>query len=96
MNEIKLIRLISGHEVLAKVVDSTPGILVLNQPVALVYQQSGPGQMSVGFAPFMPYAEGDIPLERAVIAAIATPKDQMNKEYVRATSGIVIASNTAV
>lgn len=99
MSDVKLYKLVSGEEVLAKQVsdgslsfsgDATS--IILEDAVTLVYQQTEKGQMSVGFAPFMPYADGSITLYTTSIASVAEPKQQIRNEYTRIFTGIVVAS----
>jgi hypothetical protein len=48
--------------------------------------------MSVGFAPYMPYADGTISLNHSAIASTSYPKQDLTDEYNRIFgSGIVIA-----
>jgi hypothetical protein len=58
----------------------------------LIYRQAKEGAMSVGFAPFMPYADGTVSLNHTAIAANGYPKQDLADEYNRIFgSGIVIA-----
>ena len=87
---IKMIRLLSGEDLIADITKTSDGYTV-SEAVVLVYQQVAPGQMSVGFAPFMPYADGALTIKDAAIAAIGDPNAQMVSEYNRVFSKIEIA-----
>jgi hypothetical protein len=91
MSELRLFKLISGEEVVGKVVNETDSVVELDNAVALVYHQVAEGKMSVGFAPFMPYAEGAVKLKQTSVAASAPPTDQIAQEHIRVFSGIVVA-----
>ena len=91
MNELILYKLTSGEEVVAKQAAIKTDTVVIEDAVTLVYHQVGEGKMSVGFAPFMPYAEGTIELNKSSIAAFSPPKDQIAQEHMRVFSGIVLA-----
>lgn len=94
MSEIKLFKLTSGEEIMAQVesVHKDSGAFNLVDAVSLVYQQAGDGRMTVGFAPFMPYADDKvITLYVGAVATSANPTDQILNEYKRVFSKIVIA-----
>lgn len=85
-------KLVSGEDILATFVSEGTESTIVDDAVSLVYQQTGQqGKMSVGFAPFMPYAEGTIALRNAAIAVASTPKAEMLNEYNRIFSKIIIA-----
>lgn len=96
MSDIKLFKLISGEELIARVV--LRGLWIeIQESVTLVYQQVGEGRMSVGFAPYMPYAaEKSILLNPSAVASEATPTEQILSEYNRVFSKIVIAPANAI
>jgi hypothetical protein len=93
MSEIKLFKLTSGEEIMAQVVSPPHADNIdITDAVALVYQQAGAGQMTVGFAPFMPYTNDKVTtLYRHAIAASGEPNSQILGEYNRVFSKIVIA-----
>lgn len=95
MSEIKLFKLTSGEEIMAQVESihkDSAGAFNLVDAVSLVYQQAGDGRMTVGFAPFMPYADNKvITLYVGAVATSANPTDQILSEYKRVFSKIVIA-----
>lgn len=97
MNEIILFKLTTGEELIAKVTGRGVNTQITDA-VTLVYHQVSEGRMSVGFAPFMPYAADtkDISLNNSTIAAEATPTDQILSEYNRVFSNIVIAPANAI
>ena len=94
MSEIKLFKLTSGEEIMASVesFDKATNNINITDAVALVYQQAGDGRMTVGFAPFMPYADDKVTtLYASAVAASASPTPQILGEYNRVFSKIVIA-----
>jgi small nuclear ribonucleoprotein (snRNP)-like protein len=93
MSEIKLIKFVSGEEVIASV-ESTDeqGSLVIKDAVTLVYRPQKDGQMSVGFAPFMPYSEGNLTIQSSAIGVLTKANQDLSNEYNRIFgSGIVVA-----
>lgn len=93
MSDLKLFKLLSGEDVLAKVKSETDATFEIEDSVLLVMHPTKDGQsMSVGFAPFLPYSEGGIVLQKTALAAVTTPNDQLRSEHLRIFSGIVLAS----
>lgn len=91
MSDIKLFRLMSGEEILASVVGTAPEYVELTDAVVLVYHRAAEDKMSVGFAPFMPYAEGNIILYSRAIETTSTCTEQLLGEYNRIFGKIQIA-----
>jgi len=90
--KLLLIKLTSSEEILCTQVSSGEGAMVIKDAVLLIYRQAKEGAMSVGFAPFMPYADGTISLNHSAISANGYPKQDLADEYNRIFgSGIVIA-----
>lgn len=94
MSKLKLFKFISGEEAVGEVVKDADTTVEIKNAVTLVYHQVAEGKMSVGFAPFMPYAEGDIKLEKTSIAASAPPTEQIANEHLRVFSGIVLPGSS--
>ena len=93
--KLLLIKLTSSEEILCTQISSGEGAMIIKDAVLLIYRQAKEGAMSVGFAPFMPYADGTISLNHTAIAANGYPKQDLADEYNRIFgSGIVIAGAT--
>lgn len=89
---IRLYKLTSGEEILAEIKEDHSDHIIIGDSVTLIYRQQEQGKMSVGFAPHMPYAKGDITLNKNTIAASSDPVDDLKNEYNRIFgSGIVVA-----
>ena len=92
MSDTKLIKFVSGEEIVCTLISSGEGAKVIKDAVTLVYRPQKDGQMSVGFAPFMPYSEGTLALYDQSIAAITQANQDITNEYNRIFgSGIVVA-----
>jgi hypothetical protein len=90
--KLLLIKLTSSEEILCTQISSGEGAMIIKDAVLLIYRQAKEGAMSVGFAPFMPYADGTISLNHTAISANGYPKQDLADEYNRIFgSGIVIA-----
>lgn len=96
MSDIKLFKLNSGEEIIANQLAVTDTSTTVEDAVSLVYQQVDEGRMSIGFAPFMPQAEGEISIWHTAVACVANPKETLLAEYNRVFSKIQIAPASAL
>lgn len=91
---IKVFKLINGEELISKVSNSyaDDSYYTLDRPASIMLQQTQQG-VNVGLAPYMPYANSEIRLNKSAIASESTPDVQMENEYNRIFgSGIQIAN----
>jgi len=93
---IQVFKMVSGEEMIATIAGEASDHYVLEDAVTLIYQNMQDGRMSAGFAPFMPYAEGEIKLLKTSVACVADVKEQMVQEYTRIFSKIMVAPATAL
>jgi hypothetical protein len=92
MADIKLIKFVSGEEIICTLISAGEGAKVIKDAVTLVYRPQEGGKMSVGFAPFMPYADGTIAIYDNSIQGITGVTQDVSNEYNRIFgSGIVVA-----
>ena len=97
MADIKLIKFGSGEEIICTLLSETETTKRVKQAVTLVYRPQDGGKMSVGFAPHMPYAEGEITIQTSAIQGIADVAQDVYNEYNRIFgSGIVVASANSI
>lgn len=96
MGTIKLYKLTSGEEIVANVQGTAQEYIEINEAVTLVYQQAPGGKMTVGFAPFMPYSEGNIILYSRTIAGTSDVTEQLLSEYKRVFSPIELPQTSIV
>lgn len=90
MSNIKILKLISGEEIVADI-EVKDESYILKNAVTIVYQKTEKG-LGSGLAPYMPFATGDVDLLKHSVAAIAEPSQDMSNEYNRIFgSGIVVA-----
>ena len=91
-DKLLLVKLTSSEEIMCTQISSGEGAMVIKDAVLLIYRQAKEGAMTVGFAPYMPYADGTISLNHSAVASTGTPKQDLADEYNRIFgSGIVIA-----
>lgn len=92
--DVVCFKIVSGEEVIARVKTFDPLKITVAKPVTLQMQMVGPGQMGVGFAPFMVSADDTqeitFPRSAMVVEPIVASKQVMNG-YTKATSNIEIA-----
>ena len=87
---IKIYKLLSGEELIADMIEDTDTITAKNA-VSIVYQQTEKG-LGAGLAPFMPYVEDPVVIQRSAIASSGAPNRDMLNQYNKIFgSGIVIA-----
>ena len=96
MSDIKLYRLINGEEIIASVVGTSPEYIEIDDAVVLVYTPSDGGKMTAGFAPYMPYAEGNIILYTRTIASVSGVQEKLLAEFNRIFGKIQIAPASAL
>ena len=86
MNQIRLIRLTSGEELLCEKTNESGSTITVKNPVALV-----PTQEKVGFMPYLPYCEIDLlPIAKEHIMFDLTPTQELRNTHKRMFSDIDI------
>ena len=97
MNKVKVFKLINGEELISEVFNTYEGQYELKNPANIMLQPTQNGQMGVGIAPYMPYANGNVKLNWSAIASEADPDQSMINEYNRIFgSGIEVVSASAL
>ena len=101
MANIKLFKFVTGEEIIADVEFNGTDfdefirlntLITIKDAVTLVYRPQEGGQMTVGFAPFMPYSEDKIKLLSSSIITYSEPQEDLKNEFNRLFgSGIVVA-----
>jgi hypothetical protein len=87
---IRILKLMSGEELLGDIKEDGDTV-VAKQAVSIVYQQTEKG-LGAGLAPFMPYAQEPVIINRHAIASSAEPNRDMLNQYNKIFgSGIVVA-----
>ena len=89
MSDIALFKLISGEEIIGTIVGTSPDYVELKDTVTIAYHPTEGGKMSAGFAPHIPYGEGNLIMYSRAIAFRTNIKDDMLAEYKRIFGGII-------
>ncbi len=97
MSNVKVFKLINGEELISEIHNHYDKHFELKNPANIMLQPTQNGQMGVGIAPYMPYANGNVSLYKSAIAAEADPEQSMINEYNRIFgSGIEVVSASAL
>ena len=92
MSDVKILRLSTGEDVIAKVTNnSDAGTITLKQPFVIIPHQQGPGKpVQLMMTLYSPYSKNDtVDLKDANIISIVEPKDEILSSYQQNTSSIL-------
>lgn len=93
MSEIKLIKFISGEEIICEIPEATSThdqSWEVKNAVTLMYSQSDDGKTTVGFSPFMPTSDGTITVLVQSMVSISDVQEGILKQYRRIFSPIIV------
>jgi len=90
MQEVKLLRLSTGEDLIAKVGENDQGVS-LNKPFVIIPQQSAPGQpIQLMMSLYNAFGKSDtITISKDKIVFTTEPKDDLVKSYEQNTSRIL-------
>ena len=90
MSDVKVLRLSTGEDVIAKVGENDGGIS-LNKPFVIIPQQSGPGKpVQLMMSLYNAFGKGDtITLGKDKVVFMTEPKDEIKSSYEANTSKIL-------
>ena len=94
MQEVKILRLSTGEDVIAKITNNTDaGTVTLKQPFVIIPHQQGPGKpVQLMMTLYSPYGKSDsVELKDQNIISTVEPKDEILKSYEQNTSSIIQA-----
>lgn len=93
MEQLKLLKMISGEELLAEITDENSTHITIKNPVRVVVMPSRErGNPSVGFAPWADFStEKTFTIHKAHVIVTMTPVDAFVREYQGMFSGIIRA-----
>jgi hypothetical protein len=92
MEEVKILRLTTGEDVIAKVGENDQGVS-LNKAFVIIPQQTGPGKpIQLMMSLYNAFGKNDtITLDKDKIVFMTDPKDDILKSYEQNTSRIIKA-----
>tara|TARA_R110000744_G_scaffold106774_1_gene203147 strand:+ start:315 stop:605 length:291 start_codon:yes stop_codon:yes gene_type:complete len=86
---IKLLKLVTGDEVLARVDVDRSGMYTLKMPVTITQDD-----VNLGFEPFMPYAASDtFEIDAAQVVFSCDPTPALGEHYIQTTSAIDMSAS---
>jgi hypothetical protein len=94
MSDVKILRLTTGEDVIAKVTHNFEiDTVTLKQPFVIIPHQQGPGKpVQLMMTLYSPYSKNDtVDLKDANIISIVDPKDEILSSYQQNTSSILTA-----
>lgn len=92
--QINLIKLVSGEEIIATIEEETPSMVVVSKALMLHMVQTGPQQYGIQLYPFLKGAPDEtFPIyPHAIITTLPVP-DDLSRSYLSQTSGIEVVSS---
>lgn len=99
VENLKIIRLSTGEEILAEVVDENQSHIELRNPVRIIVvpSKADPQNPSVGFAPFMQWTEDKtLTINTTHIITSATPIAEFVNQYNGMFGGIVVPNSKLI
>jgi len=90
---IKLLRLVSGEELLAEVKDYPDSVEILD---SLVLIPAGEGK--IGIMPYMPYTDAHkgLTIPKSFIMFMADPVEDLKRQFTAARSGLALPNNGSI
>ena len=92
MSDVKILRLSTGEDVIAKVTHNLEtNTVTLKQPFVIIPHQQGPGKpVQLMMTLYSPYSKNDtVDLKDVNIISIVEPKDEILSSYQQNTSSIL-------
>jgi hypothetical protein len=95
MSDVKIVRLQTGEDVIAKMDKDTMGNYTFEKPFVIIPTQSAPGQpVQLMMTPYMPYADEDkITIAQDKVVTTVKPKKEILASYQKNTSSIITAGS---
>jgi len=91
MSDVKIVRLQTGEDVIAKLDKDTTGNYNFEKPFVIIPTQSAPGKpVQLMMTPYMPYADDDtITIAMDKVVTTVKPKKEILASYQQNTSSIL-------
>jgi|TARA_B100001094_G_scaffold82123_1_gene78342 hypothetical protein len=90
MSDVKILRLSTGEDVIAKVGENDQGVS-LNKPFVIIPQQAGPGKpIQLMMSLYNAFGKSDnVTIGKDKVVFMTEPKDEILKSYQQNTSSIL-------
>jgi len=98
MSDVKILRLTTGEDVIAKVVTETPDHITISKAFVIIPRQTAPGQpVQLMMSLYMPYTENDtFLLKSANVVTQVEPKKEILASYQQNTSSILTPDKSLI
>lgn len=100
MANVKIVRLLTGEDVLGEIVADDKEVVVLKNPVRIMVMPSktDPKQPTVGFAPFCEWAvDKQVTLNKSLVLTLLTPVVEFVNQYnTTFGSGVVVPDSKLI
>ena len=98
MQEVKILRLTTGEDVIAKVEQGNGDLVTLTKPFVIIPQQMAPGKpVQLMMTPYMPYADEDkIVIAQDKVVTTVKPKKEILASYQKNTSKILTPNSELI
>ena len=93
MNDVKIVRLTSGEEILCTVTNETVDHVTIEDPTIIIPTQD----RNIGLAPWLPDANADkVTVRRDAVVFMVDPVDQLAEQYRSIHSKIITPSQKII
>ena len=98
MSDVKIIRLVTGEDVISKQEPDNGDGIVLTKPFVIIPTQAAPGKpVQLMMTPYSPYSkEPTVTIKKDKVVSIVEPKDDILKSYQANTSSIIQADKSLI
>ena len=91
MSDVKVIRMTTGEDVIAKIDSGSGANITLNKPFVIIPQQMGPGKpVQLMMSLYNAFGKGDkVEVAKDKVVFMTEPKDEIRNSYEQNTSRIL-------
>ena len=92
-NDIVSFKIVTGEEIIAKVIETDNEKLVVSKPISMVLVHGHGGQAGISFVPFMVGVDEDAHLTftNDKVITVAKANQASSAQYIQATTGLTAA-----
>ena len=99
VNDIKIIKLLTGEELLAKILPSSSTLLKMENPVRVVIMPNkiDPKTPNVGFAPWAEFSDDKVfEIDKRHVIAVISPIKEFINQYNSMFGGIIVPNSNLI
>jgi hypothetical protein len=96
MSNVKAVKLLTGEEIIAEILEENSSIVKIQNPLALIAQRGQQGP-TLGLMPWMPYLKGELKLSQSAIVLVEEVDEELKNEYNRIFgTGLLVPSKQLI